>query len=249
MKKLLFTLALLLFSTAGMSLPKVIHFATEATYPPFEYVDASGQIKGFDIDVAKEVCKRSGVQCTFSNQPWDSLIPGLKLGKFDALISAMAITDVRKKQVDFTNPYLESTAIFIAPKNSHLTLDPSSLKNKTIGVQGGTTFAQYLKAHYGNQVKIKEYTGIQDVLLDLHSGRVDGVIGDTPVLLQWLNVKDNQGFAQVGNVIQSPEFFGSGYGIAVQKDNTELLTAFNNALTQMKQEGMLKKESEQFFGH
>lgn len=249
MKKLLFTLLTLLASASYAALPQVVRFATEATYPPFEYMDASGQIKGFDIDLAKALCAKMEVQCTFSNQPWDSLIPSLKLGKFDALIGAMAITDARKQQVDFTNPYLDTTAIFIAPKTAHFDISPEGLANKTIGVQGGTTFEQYLNAEYGNHITIKSYAGIQDALLDLSSGRVDAVLGDTPSLLEWLHKHDaTKGFTQVGELVVSPQFFGRGYGIAVQKGNAELAAAFNRALQQITQDGTYERISALYFG-
>lgn len=230
------------------AIPQTINFATEATYPPFEYVDPNGKIQGYDIDLANALCQQMHVQCTFTNQPWDSLVPSLKLGKFDALISALAITDTRKQQVDFTDPYLSTTAIFVAPVASHLSISPGNLKDKTIGVQGGTTFEQYLMAEYPDIIKIKTYNSIQDAFLDLASGRVDAVLGDTPSIVDWLHKHDTaEKYEQVGEPVINPKFFGIGYAIAVQKGNKELVDAFNAALNEIKLNGTYQKINEKFF--
>ncbi len=251
MKKLFWACVLASFSlsqSAFADIPQTITFATEATYPPFEYIDAAGHIQGYDIDLANALCKEMKVQCTFSNQPWDSLIPSLKLGKFNALIGALGITDARKQQVDFTDPYLAATASFVAPIASHLSISPEGLKGKIIGVQGGTTYEQYLATEYGDSIKIKTYTSIQDALLDLTSGRVDAIIGDTPSITDWLNKHNTEKkYGLVGEAINNPKMFGIGYAIAVKKGNTELVNAFNAALTKIKQEGIYQKLNDTYF--
>jgi arginine transport system substrate-binding protein len=226
---------------------KTITWATEATYPPFEFIEASGQIKGYDIDIANALCAQIKAQCTFSNQPWDSLIPSLKLGKFDALIGAIAITDARKQQVDFTNPYYENAASFVAPIAQHLALTSASLKGKTIGVQGGTTFAQYVQAKYGDEVTVKGYPSLQEALLDLTAGRVDVVFGDQPVIQEWLK-KNTRQYAQLGKPIYDEKYFGIGNGIAVRKGKNDLLNALNQALVTIKKNGTYDKINQHYFG-
>src|SRR5690606_17599012 len=103
-----------LFMLSSSIFAQTIKFAMEATYPPFEYVDASGNIKGFDVDIANALCQQLKAQCEFSNQPFNSLIPSLQLGKFDAIISALGITTERAKQVSFTNPYYQPSGSFVA---------------------------------------------------------------------------------------------------------------------------------------
>src|SRR5690606_10339197 len=132
---------ILFFNTTNIhaKLPDTIKFASEATYPPFESVNATGELQGFDIDIAKAICEQMSLKCSFSNQPWESLIPGLNLGKFDAIISAMDITEERKKRVDFSNPYFSPTGSFVGRKSANFELTPENLKGKTIGVQKSTT--------------------------------------------------------------------------------------------------------------
>ena len=104
---------------AGMSLSataaQTIRFATEASYPPFELVDANNKIVGFDVDLANALCKEMDATCTFTNQAFDSLIPGLKFRRFDAVMAGMDITPEREKQVLFSTPYYENSALFVGP--------------------------------------------------------------------------------------------------------------------------------------
>ncbi len=249
MKKIL-ALFLFLTSISGFSaIPSTIRFATEATYPPFEYINAQGEIKGFDIDLAKALCQQLQVQCTFSNQPWESLIPSLKLGKFDALISTFNITEARKTQVDFTDPYYLTTGSWVAPKNSQIAISVEGLKGKTIGVQAATTFEQYVAAKYGSSVKIKTYANSQDALLDLDSGRVDILFADTPIIAYWLAKNQNQEKYRVISTVDDPQFFGAGLGIVVSKGNPELAQAFNQALAQIKANGQYAKIVHHYFPH
>ncbi len=252
MKKILSLLLLsitVLINSTSLADTKTLTFATEATYPPFEFVDNSGKIQGFDIDIAKALCSEMKTQCTFVNQPWDSLIPSLKLGKFDAVIGAMQITEARKKVVDFTNPYYTPTASFVAKNNSTLSITADGLKGKTIGVQGGTTMEQYLQGVYGNAITVKSYASIQDAFLDLTSGRVDAVFGDTPIIVDWLKKHGDTQFKLVGQTISDSHYFGIGDGIAIRKGNSELLNALNKALSDIKANGTYDKIIQQYFSN
>lgn len=240
--------ALLLMAQSIFANTKPISFATEATYPPFENVDASGKIQGFDVDVIKALCQHMKAQCTFSNQPFDSLIPSLQLGKFDGVFGAMSITEARKKEVDFTDPYYYAKVSFIAPKSTKLETSKAGLQDKTIGVQAGTTLAQYLQETYGNVVTIKTYGSEEDALLDLVSGRVDAVLGDTPLVQQWLKVKGHEDFQVIGKSVTNVKYFNNGFGIAVKKGNTKLLQDLNKALKTIKADGTVKKLEQKYFG-
>lgn len=251
MKKLL-RLSLLLVAVvschAFAALPQSIRFATEASYPPFEFTDEFGQVKGFDIDIARALCTQMKVQCTFSNQPWESLIPGLKWGKFDALIGAIGITAEREQHVDFTMPYYSVTAVFVAVKDSDFTFSPKGLRGKEVGVQSGTTFEQYLKEEYPH-ANVKTYATQQDLFLDLVDGRVDLVLVDGPLSQQWLKEGGHGGkYAVIGMPAANWEYFGPGYGIAVKQGNVELAAAFNKALADIKAFGIYDRIVKQYFG-
>ena len=115
MKKVL--LAVLLAGvTLSATAAQTIRFATEASYPPFESIDANNKIVGFDVDLANALCKEIDATCTFSNQAFDSLIPSLKFRRIDAVMAGMDITPEREKQVLFTTPYYDNSALFIGQK-------------------------------------------------------------------------------------------------------------------------------------
>ena len=236
-------------ATLAIAADKPIRLATEATYPPFESVNSQGQMVGFDIDILNAICAQIHKTCQFVNQPWDSLIPGLQLGKFDVIFGSMAITPERQKQVDFTIPYYTNTGSFIGAKNANLSLKPQALAGKTIGVQGGTTFDYYMQAVYGKTVTINRYGSIQDAFLDLQSGRLDAIFGDTPIMLTWLKDPANSAFAVIGDPIDDPKFFGSGDGFAVKKGNTELLNQLNAGIKAIKANGTFTKIQQQYFGN
>ncbi|MFQ3384584.1 ABC transporter substrate-binding protein ArtJ, partial [Escherichia coli] len=142
MKKLV--LAALLASCAfGASAAEKINFGVSATYPPFESIGANNEIVGFDIDLAKALCKQMQAECTFTNHAFDSLIPSLKFRKYDAVISGMDITPERSKQVSFTTPYYENSAVVIAKKDTYKTF--ADLKGKRIGMENGTTHQKYIQ--------------------------------------------------------------------------------------------------------
>ncbi|ACJ18825.1 arginine ABC transporter substrate-binding protein [Coxiella burnetii] len=225
-----------------------IKFATEATYPPYVYMGPSGQVEGFGADIVKAVCKQMQAVCTISNQPWDSLIPSLKLGKFDALFGGMNITTARQKEVDFTDPYYTNSVSFIADKNKPLTLSKQGLKGKIIGVQGGTTFDSYLQDSFGNSITIQRYPSEEDALMDLTSGRVDGVVGDTPLIKQWLKQNGRREYVLIGKPVNDPNYFGKGVGIAVKKGNQALLLKLNKALAAIKANGVYAAIVQKYFG-
>lgn len=237
----------LMVSTSLFASSTVIKFAMEATYPPFEYVDGSGQIKGFDVDIANALCQQMKAQCTFSNQPFDSLIPSLQLGKFDALISGLGVTAERQKQVAFSNSYYQPSGSFVAETDKHYKL--TDMTGKIIGAQIGSTFATYLQQKYGNKVTIKTYASIQEAFLDLNSGRVDAVIADTPIAQAWLKQdNNNKNYSIVEKPVIDAQYFGTGYGIAVRKDDAQLLNALNQALATIKANGTYAKITKEYFG-
>lgn len=249
MKKILLFTMLLVASIVAFAQTKTLSFATEATYPPFEYMNSAGQMQGFDVDILKALCQQMQVQCTFSNQAWDSLIPGLQLGKYDAIFGAMNITAEREKQVNFTHPYYANSASIIANKKARLMdLSPRTMKGQIVGVQAGTTFGQYLQAKYGNHIKVNTYASEEAAFLDLTSGRTNAVMGDTPLIMQWLKKGDHAAdYMIVGHPINDKKYFGQGYGIAVKKGNKQLLQQLNKALAAIKANGTYDKILQKYY--
>ncbi len=244
MKNLFSAILLALFVTQAYA-GNTIRFATEPTYPPFEYIDENNQMTGFDIELAKALCKEIKAECSFSNQSFDSLIPSLKFRRFDAIISGMDITASRLEQVDFSNPYYENSAVFIAEKGKISGVD--QLSKKTVGVQNGTTHQSYLINNFEKKgVKIRPYDSYQNALLDLTNGRIDAVFSDTAVAREWIISQDKKKFAIAGKEIKDPDYFGTGMGIAVRK-NDPLRETLNKALEKVKLEGTYQKLLTKYF--
>ncbi|MBU4684222.1 ABC transporter substrate-binding protein ArtJ [Cedecea davisae] len=241
MKKLLLA-AMLATAALNAAAADKISFGSSATYPPFESLDAGNQIVGFDIDLAKALCKQMQADCTFTNHAFDSLIPSLKFRKYDAVISGMDITPERAKQVAFTNPYYANSAVVIAKKGLFKSLD--DLKGKRIGMENGTTHQKYLQDKHP-EVKTVSYDSYQNAIIDLKNGRIDGVFGDTAVVNEWL--KTNPQLGTVGEHVTDPQYFGTGLGIAVRPDNQALLKKLNDALAAIKADGTYQKISNEWF--
>lgn len=227
--------------------PLKIDFAMEATYPPFEYMNEDGQIIGVDVDIANAICEQIKASCTFSNQPFASLIPSLKIGKYDAIISAVSITPDREKQVDFTIPYYQQSASFVAPKNVDVTLSADGLKGKSIGTQMGTSLENYLRKEYGDEITIKTYSSIVEAFLDLTAGRLDLVFADTPVAQSWLQQKASQDYRLVDGPVYNSIYFGKGFGIAVKKGNAALLAQLDTGIESIKQNGLYQEIMKKYF--
>ncbi|MCW6030719.1 arginine ABC transporter substrate-binding protein [Pantoea sp. JK] len=234
MKKVVIA-ALLAGLSLSASAAQTLRFATEASYPPFEFVDSDNKIQGFDVDLANALCKEMDATCTFTNQAFDSLIPSLKFRRFDAVMAGMDITPDREKQVLFSKPYYDNSAIFIAQKGKMT--DVAALKGKRVGVQNGTTHQKYLSDKHSD-ITVVPYDSYQNAVLDLKNGRIDAVFGDTAVVNEWL--KQNANLAPLGEKVTDKDYFGTGLGIAVRQGNSELQGKFNAALEKIKADGTYK---------
>lgn len=221
-----------------------VKFVTEATYPPFEFMTDKNEFAGFDVELALAVCAAAKLNCTFSNQAFDSLIPSLKFRRFDAAIAAMDVTPERAKQVDFSDIYYANSAVFVAPEGKFSEVE--QLKGKRIGVQNGTSHQSYLLEQLKDQgVKAVPYASYQNALMDLTSQRVDAVFADTAVAAEWL--KSHPGYTMVGKPVTDAKYFGAGFAIAVNKGNKTLLDSLNQGLAAIKSDGSYQKLYDKYF--
>ena len=138
----------LCLASAAFAAPKNVTVATDATWPPMEFVDANKKIVGFDIDFMNAVAKEAGFQVTFKNTAWDGIFAGIAAGQYDAIISSVTITDERKAKFDFTAPYISIGQILVVPK-AEKGSKVADLKGKRVGAQIGTTGAMEIKKAAG----------------------------------------------------------------------------------------------------
>lgn len=224
---------------------QTIRIATEGVYPPFNYVE-NGQLAGFDVDIANALCEEMKATCEIVTQDWDGMIPGLVAGKYDAIIASMAITEERKKQIDFSQKYYDTPAVFIASVGSGITeTTPEALSGKIIGVQGSTSQATFLEEKYSDS-EIRTYQVVDDANADLAAGRIDLVLSDKVILAEWLE-RNGEGCCEiVGGDIRDP-LFGEGKGIGLRKDSGELKAAFDAAIETIRKNGTYERINAKYF--
>lgn len=217
-----------------------IKIGTEGAYPPFNNLTSSGQLEGFDIDITKALCEEMKAKCEFVTQDWDGIIPALQAKRFDAIVASMSITDERKQQVDFTNPYYSNSLVFVAPKDSKFTA--TETKGKTIGVQQGTIAAEFAEKTYPD-ADVKAYPTQVEAWSDLGSGRVDAVLGDFGVQYGFVNGSDGSCCEFKGEAVSSDDKIG----IAIRKGDTALADKFNKALEAIRANGKYKEVNDKYF--
>ncbi|HEY9281050.1 MAG TPA: transporter substrate-binding domain-containing protein [Eoetvoesiella sp.] len=232
-----------------------LKIGTEGGYPPWSMVDATGKVSGFDADVGNALCKELDMQCRFVVQAFDSLIPSLDANRFDLIISGMSVTPERSKRISFSIPYAVEDAIFVLPKNSPAVSATSTdellkaLDGKTVGVQGGTTHGAYLhQAAPG--LKIKSYETLDQMQIDLDSGRLDATFADLTSQSKFLKKVGDKNFALSSLTIKgssAPEVLGYGIGVGVNSKNPELKQKIDAALCKLINDGTIKTSSEKWF--
>ncbi|PHR26652.1 MAG: nickel transporter [Desulfotalea sp.] len=234
-----------IFSSA--SAQNVVRIANETATPPFNFVDGDGNIKGFDVDIAAALCAELGVKKVDIIQDWDGMIPGLIAKKFDAIISDMSITDKRLKVVNFSQSYYDEQGLFLTLKGKTIDFSVEGMKGKKIAVQRATTFANYIKGIYGSSVDIKYYETPASQILDLFSGRVDLILASDVFVHKTIESEDGAKLEIVGSPVIDSKYIGDGVGIAVRKQDTELLKSFNKALDTIKSNGTYDKIYDKWF--
>ena len=211
--------------------------AGSGEYPPFNFRE-NGVLKGFDLEIGLALAEKMGMKPNPVTNKWESIILGLEAKKYDAIIGSMTITEERKQQVSFTKPYYRSGAAIFTMRNNTDIKSISDLKGKIIGVVKQSTYQQYAK-NYTNDVR--GYTSDIDALNDLPTGRINAVITDKFVGLPIIQ-KGTLDIKRVAD-LQSEEI-----GIAVRKDDTELLQNLNNALDEIIADGSYDRISKKWFG-
>jgi putative lysine/arginine/ornithine/histidine/octopine transport system substrate-binding protein len=240
-KILLAAVATLAFGTQAMAADK-LKIGTEGAYPPFNLIDASGKVGGFDVEIAQALCAKMGAECEVVTSDWDGIIPALNAKKFDFLAASMSITEERKQAVDFTDAYYTNKLQFIAPKSGDFKTDKASLKGKVIGAQRATIAGTWLEDNLADTVEIKLYDTQENAYLDLSSGRLDGVLADKFVNWEWLKSDAGKDFEFKGE----PVFDNDKIAIAVRKGDP-LREKLNAALKAIVEDGTYKQINDKYF--
>lgn len=244
-----------LFVTAGLVMPAhaadllldakargTLRIALEGTYPPFNFKDPkTGQLAGFDVDVARLLAGKLGLKPEFVSTEWSAILAGLAAGKYDVIIGQVGITPKREQAFDFSDPYTYSMPQLIVRKNEPATYASlADLKGKKVGVGQGTVFEQQAKAVPG--IDVKSYPATPENLQDLAFGRIDVALNDNLMvgyLLKNSPLPIKEG-AKVGSVARM--------GIPFRKGNPAFKAAIDNALAEARKDGSLRQLSLKWFG-
>ncbi len=225
-----------------------IRIGVEGAYPPFSAVTTSGELIGFDIEIAQALCDEIGAECSLVQQDWDGIIPALLARKYDAIIASMSITEERKKKVAFSKKYYNTPGKFAQAKGAGNEITTESLAGKTVGVQRATTHDNFITSVFGDAVDVRRYGSQDEVYLDAVAGRLDLLLADSVAMAEgFLNTEEGAGWEFVGPGFSDPEYFGEGAGVAIRKGDEDLVELFNNAIDAIRANGTYKAINDKYF--
>ena len=274
-KKTILTVLASLFIIGNVSAEK-IKIGTEGAYPPWNSKDASGNLIGFEVELAQELCTIMKYECTIVEQDWDGMIPALVMRKFDAIMAGMSITDERMKTINFSQGYADEVASLAVMKGSslegidtpegiNLTLGGGDVKKalktltgalagKTVCVQTATIHQNFLESGDVGKIDVRTYKTQDEVNLDLAAGRCDAALAAAVAFTDYAE-KSGKAVVLVGPTF-SGGAFGNGVGVgirkggddAIGKKDAKLLKDFNRAINTARKKGIISKLAVKWFG-
>ncbi|WP_028693248.1 cystine ABC transporter substrate-binding protein [Pseudomonas cremoricolorata] len=221
----------------------VLNVGLEGTYPPFSFVDESGKLTGFEVELSEALARQLGVKVKLQPTPWDGILAALQSKRLDVVVNQVTISDERKKAYDFSTPYTVSGIQALVLKKNLDTLaikGAADLDGKKVGVGLGTNYEQWVRKEVPG-ADVRTYNDDPAKFQDLRVGRIDAILIDRLAALEY--AKKAQDTALAGEAFSRLES-----GIAVRKNEPELLEALNKALAALKADGTLGKLSEKYFG-
>ncbi len=218
-------------------------------YAPFSEVGSDGQLKGFEVDLARALCARMGLQCVPVMLDFDSLIPALRARKIDAIMASMSITPERQQAIAFSSAYYFSPVRMVVRADARLDVSPAGLKGKRIGVERGTLHERLLAAQFKDS-QVLRYATQDQVFLDLKAGRLDATLVDAVIAqFGFLNSADGRGFAFAGpDFGRDARYYGQGIGVGLRKSDAATLgVRLDEALAGLRASGALKALNDRYF--
>jgi len=224
-----------------------ITIATEAAFPPFNYLDKKGLPAGFEMELAQEACQRMKAECEYVAVKWDDLIPGLLDKKFDIIMSSLEVNNERRRRLGMSRRYYLSPGAFIAQKGQPFDGPPTLLRNKRIGVQKDSTHADWIDKSFRRSAQIKRYATVADALQALTKDEVDAVFGDKVQLWLWSQKPEGKCCEVMGQDIKDNQTLGVGVSAGLRREDAKLREALNKAFAEMMSDGTFKKLNDKYF--
>lgn len=218
----------------------VLKVGVEGTYPPYTYHDEDGELTGFDVEVAKAIADKLGVEADFTESAWDSLLAGIDSGRLDTVINAVSITDERSEKYDFAGPYFYITQQIVVSKDNDDIVDMDSLNGKKMANTATTAYLDILEDAGASLVQIN--TADEAVAL-ISSGRADFTTFNSVVFNEYLQQHPDANLKVafvIPNVVDE-------YGVPVKKGETALYDAIQSAIDELKKGGTLSQLSMDYF--
>ena len=219
----------------------VLKVGVEGTYPPYTYHDEDGELTGFDVEVAKAIADKLGVEADFTESAWDSLLAGIDSGRLDTVINAVSITDERSEKYDFAGPYFYITQQIVVSKDNDDIVDMDSLNGKKMANTATTAYLDILEDAGASLVQIN--TADEAVAL-ISSGRADFTTFNSVVFNEYLQQHPD---ANLKVAFEIPDVVDT-YAVPIKKGETALYDAVQKAIDALKEDGTLSKLSEDYFG-
>lgn len=266
-RSLLSALALLSASSLSAWALEPTRIVVEGTYPPWNIQAADGSLSGFDVELARDVCRRAALDCQFTAQVWDSQIPSLLAGKFDAMMT-VGPTPKRLKVMTFSTPYAATPEAFMVAQGGRLAGLPSdgakikaddpaakpamdalraALNGKTVAVVGSSSLQDFLDKNLSEGVEIRAYKSEPDMLLDLRAGRVDAVF-DSSAFLRTAAKKPENADLVISGPLLSADTLAATVCFGFSPNSTELKAKLDGAILAAAADGTVKALSTKWFG-
>ena len=234
MKKLLLATAVLALG-AGFAAADVVRLGTEGAYPPYNFINDAGEVDGFERKFGDEICKRAGLECSWTTNEWDSIIPNLQSGNYDVIVAGMSITPEREEVVDFSQAYIP------AASSAYLALSKDAdLMAGAVAAQTSTIQAAFVAE---NGMQLVEYASPEETVAAVKNGEAVAVLADKDYLKP---MADESGGALV--LLDKEEIIGGGVGMAFRDSDDELRGKFDAAIQSMKDDGTLNTLIAEYFG-
>jgi ABC-type amino acid transport substrate-binding protein len=231
----------------------VLHVGVNAEFKPFIFLDENGNLAGFDIDLLNALSATAGFEVSYTNAPFEELLPGVAAGEYDAAISAITVTPERSQQVSFTAPYFEPgqavLSYWSAGQGIAVRIDNTTILGAEdlgaevqVGVKRSTTGDQFVTGQ--TEAQAVAYDEAPLALAALAAGEVDAVVVDVAVIADYIAANPNAGIKLVGRPLTDER-----YAIAVNPARPEVLTLLNEALTQIRGDGTYQAIVDQWFSN
>jgi octopine/nopaline transport system substrate-binding protein len=261
---------LLASMASAQSLPSQITIATEGAYPPWNYTNADGSLVGYEIELTQILCQRMKVECKVIAQEWNGIIPGLTVGKYDAIIASMGVTEERKKVVAFSKPYAKAPNGFLTTgknaakdlpnagqpfdlanglKKSETAIEAvkAKLAGMKVGVQEGSTAAKFT-SEYFKGMDIREYPSFEQLGLELTAGRIDVAVANVTAFKAVIDANPKGALVFTGPTSAGGVLGLGTTNVALRPADEALRAAFDAAISEINKDGTNKALTEKWFG-